>query len=81
MKEQSLKNKNKTLPLNFSSLKNFTQHNKLKKVALTFIASQLSESEISDLGKLFKQLDKNGDGVLTIEEIKEGLSGISDKSA
>jgi calcium-dependent protein kinase len=39
---------------------------------LTFIASQLSEQEISELGKLFKQLDKNGDGVLTIEEIKQG---------
>jgi len=46
----------------------------LKKVALTFIASQLSENEISDLGKLFRQLDDNGDGVLTIEEIKAGLS-------
>jgi len=25
-------------------------------------------------------LDKNGDGVLTIDEIKEGLSGVNDKS-
>ena len=28
--------------------------------------------------RLFKQLDKNGDGVLTIEEIREGLTGMSD---
>jgi len=47
---------------------------------LTFIASQLSENEISELGKLFRHLDKNGDGVLTIDEIKEGLSGVNDKS-
>lgn len=30
------------------------------------------------LYRLFKQLDKNGDGVLTIEEIREGLIGMSD---
>lgn len=39
------------LKLNFNSLKNFTGSNKLKKVALTFIASQLNEQEITHLGK------------------------------
>jgi calcium-dependent protein kinase len=46
----------------------------------------LNEQEITHLGKylnihiirLFKQLDKNGDGVLTIEEMREGLTGMSD---
>lgn len=47
---EDIKEKGSGLSLNFSSLKNFTQSNKLKKVALTFIASQLSENEISDLG-------------------------------
>jgi len=53
-------------------MKNFTHHQKLKKVALTFIASQLSESEIIELGSLFKSLDKNNDGTLSIDEIKKG---------
>lgn len=66
--------KQKPLPLNFNALKNFTQHHKLKKVALTFIASQLSEQEILELGKLFRQLDENGDGTLSIDEIRKGLS-------
>ncbi|KRX01612.1 Protein kinase-like domain [Pseudocohnilembus persalinus] len=74
--KEDIKNKHKNLSLNFNALKNFTQHHRLKKVALTFIASQLSETEISDLGKLFRQLDKNGDGVLTVDEIREGLSGV-----
>ena len=37
--KDDLKGKGKSLPLNFNALKNFTQHHKLKKVALTFIAS------------------------------------------
>ncbi len=40
------------------------------------LSPQLSENEISDLGKLFRQLDKNGDGVLTVDEIRDGLSGV-----
>ena len=62
----------KPLLLNFGSLKNFRNSEKLKKAALTFIASQLSESEIMELAKLFERLDKNGDGVLTFDEIKAG---------
>jgi calcium-dependent protein kinase len=62
-----------TLNLNWGSLKNFQNYNKLKKATLTFIASQMSENEIQELGKLFKGIDKNGDGVLTVDEIKSGL--------
>ena len=46
---------------------------KLKKIALTVIASQLTENDIEHLKDLFKELDKDGNGVLTIEEIKTGL--------
>jgi len=71
----------KPLLLNYSSLKAFRNADKLKKAALTYIASQMSESEISNLSKLFEALDKNGDGVLTFEEINAGLSGLPDKAA
>ncbi len=60
------------LNLNFVTLKNFQNNLKLKKATLTYIASQCSENEIQELGKLFKSIDKNGDGVLTIEEVKIG---------
>jgi len=62
-----------TLPVNFSSLKNFRNSEKLKKATLTYIATQCSDAEIGELGKVFHSLDKNGDGVLTIEELKGGL--------
>lgn len=61
------------LKLNRKSLKNFYQYSKLKKAALFYIASQLSEHEITKLGKIFKSIDKNNDGVLTYEEIKNGI--------
>ena len=63
---------NSNLKLNWNTLKSFNNYDKLKKVALTYIASQLSEREITELGKLFKKIDKNGDGVLTIDEMKAG---------
>ena len=36
------------------------------------MASQLSESEIIELGKIFVSLDSNGDGTLTLDELAEG---------
>lgn len=63
----------KPLNINISNLKSFQNANKLKKTILTFIASQLNSSEISQLGTIFTSLDKNGDGVLTIEEINGAL--------
>ena len=63
---------NSNLKFNWNSLKSFNNYDKLKKATLTFIASQLSENEITQLGKLFKKIDKNGDGVLTIDEMKTG---------
>lgn len=68
------------LKLNINSLKSFQNHEKLKKVALTYIASQMSEQEITELGNLFKSLDKNGDGVLTIDEITSGVNDMKDKT-
>ena len=61
--------------MNFQALKNFQNTHKLKKAALTYIASQLNENEIRELGKLFTSLDKNSDGVLTIEEMTAGIYG------
>ncbi|CAD8207616.1 unnamed protein product [Paramecium octaurelia] len=68
------------LTLDFKSFKGFSASNKLKKVTLTYIASQLSEVEIQELGKLFKELDQNGDGILTLEEVKKGLHNFQQES-
>jgi len=72
---------NKPLNLNFASLKSFRTSEKLKKAALTYIASQLSEKEILELSKLFECLDSNGDGMLSFDEIKNGLGNLNEKAA
>jgi len=55
------------------NLRGFRGQNKLKKAALHVIAGQLDESHIRDLREKFVALDSNGDGLLTVNEMKEGL--------
>lgn len=45
----------------------------MKKAALTAISVQASPDDIRELKDLFKSLDKNGDGSLTMEELRIGL--------
>jgi len=54
-------------------LKTFRADQKLKQATFAFIASQLlTKSEKENLDKIFKALDKNGDGKLSKEEIFDG---------
>ena len=56
-----------------SNLKNFRADQKLKQATFAFIASQLlTKSEKENLAKIFKAIDKNGDGKLSKEEILDG---------
>lgn len=65
------------------NLKGFRSQNKLKKAALHVIAGQLGESQIKALRETFQMLDKNGDGLLTVQEMKEGMdkSGLKESAA
>lgn len=64
---------------NLNSLKNFRADLKMQQAVLSFMASQLtSNDEINRLRETFQKLDKNGDGVLSKEEIVEGYKGIMD---
>lgn len=59
--------------LNVESLKKFQHNARLKQAALTAIAVQANPNDIKQLKETFKQLDKNGDGSLTLEELRQGL--------
>jgi len=64
-----------SLQTNFvDNLRGFRSQNKFKKAALHVIAGQLNEDQIKALRQVFLQLDKNGDGSLTIIEMKSGLA-------
>mmetsp|Transcript_14326 Transcript_14326/g.29695 ORF Transcript_14326/g.29695 Transcript_14326/m.29695 type:complete len:504 (+) Transcript_14326:83-1594(+) len=55
------------------NLKSFRGQNKLKKAALQIIANQLNDDQIKALRETFMSLDSNGDGLLTVHEMGEGL--------
>jgi len=57
------------------TFKNFQKNSKLKQAALTAISVQASPDDIRELKELFMSLDVNGDGSLTLDEIKKGLEG------
>ena len=47
---------------------------KLRKAVVAFIGSRLTKAEISQIGKVFESIDKDGNGELTLNEINEALS-------
>ena len=51
---------------------------RLKKAALTMIASQCSSKEIQHLKEVFQALDQNHDGFLSLLELESGMSKIMD---
>jgi calcium-dependent protein kinase len=54
-------------------LKEFQKAKKLKKAALTYLASRTSDKDVSEEMKIFFALDKNRDGYITLKELKEGM--------
>eukprot|EP00559_Dactyliosolen_fragilissimus_P007648 CAMPEP_0184857882 /NCGR_PEP_ID=MMETSP0580-20130426/3024_1 /TAXON_ID=1118495 /ORGANISM="Dactyliosolen fragilissimus" /LENGTH=495 /DNA_ID=CAMNT_0027353731 /DNA_START=34 /DNA_END=1521 /DNA_ORIENTATION=+ len=62
----------------------FLAKRKLKREILGFVANHISPSEVEQLGVLFKEIDKNHDGMLSLEEIESVIgekysSAISNK--
>ncbi|KMZ60204.1 Calcium-dependent protein kinase 3 [Zostera marina] len=62
-----------------SRMKQFRAMNKLKKVALKVIAQNLSEEEIMGLKEMFKSIDTDNNGMITLDELKAGLPKLGTK--
>jgi len=60
-----------------SNMKNFKGKNNLKKAALHVIAQRLKEDEIQQLQEMFKSLDQNSDGTITLQELKDGIDRLN----
>jgi len=54
-------------------LKSFKSNSKFKAALLIHMGDELEQSEIEELAKSFRAIDKNGDGLLTVEELKEAM--------
>ncbi|KAJ8772802.1 hypothetical protein K2173_027979 [Erythroxylum novogranatense] len=60
-------------------MKQFRAMNKLKKLALMVIAENLSGEEIKGLKQMFQNMDTDGSGTITFDELKSGLSRLGSK--
>ncbi|XP_028764384.1 calcium-dependent protein kinase 13-like [Neltuma alba] len=56
-----------------SRLKQFSMMNRFKRKALRVIAEFLSTEEVEDIKEMFKKMDSDNDGIVSIDELKAGL--------
>lgn len=52
---------------------NYLAMKKLKKAALVYIASNLTQSEVATLKEIFESMDKNRDGSISLSELDEAI--------
>ena len=62
------------IPLKKDGFIAYANSNKLRKAVLTYIASRLSEDEIKKIKEMFKRIDVDNDGKLSLEEMKKVFS-------
>jgi calcium-dependent protein kinase len=58
---------------NWEHVKEYSKLNLVQKSIINFAAFHLTSKETKDFVEMFKSLDENSDGVLSIEEIKKGV--------
>ncbi len=58
----------------FAALKNFNASCKFKQAVLSHVAHQMTQDQIEVLKATFAKLDKNKDGTVTVDELKEAIA-------
>lgn len=61
------------IKFNFDHILKYIQLNKIQKSFIFYICYKFKYNQTQELTEIFKSLDKNSDGVLTIEEFRDGL--------
>jgi calcium-dependent protein kinase len=64
---------NDGLSIDWNHAKKYSKLNLLQKSVINFTAFHLNEEETAKFVEMFKSLDENNDGVLSIEEIRNGI--------
>lgn len=58
----------------FENLRKFSAKQKLQQATIAFLVHHVSSTDmVQDLRNIFKELDENGDGTLSFDEIKKGF--------
>merc|ERR1719321_1507551 len=57
----------------FANLRSFHAQSTFQKAALTAMAKHLGDSAIQDLKEMFYALDADGNGTITIDELRDGM--------
>lgn len=65
---------NTALKVSFRKMHEYSKFSKLKKLTATYVASQMSEKDVEKLGEVFRKIDANHDGFISIDELKSALS-------
>ena len=73
IKENAPHSTNEGLNINWNHIKKYSGLNLMQKSVINFTAFRLTEDETRQFVEVFKSLDENSDGVLTMEEIKKGI--------
>ena len=73
LKENAPNATGENLKQNWEHIEKYSKLNLLQKSIINFTAFHLTSRETKEFVEMFKSLDENSDGVLSIEEIKKGV--------
>ena len=74
IKENAPNSNNEISNIDFIQIKKYCKLNLVQKSIINFSAFHLSSNETEEFVKLFKNIDKNNDGVITFDELQKGIS-------
>ena len=77
IKENAPHSTNEVLNIDWFHVKKYSQLNLMQKCVINFTAFRLTEEETRKFVEMFKSIDENSDGVLTMDEIKRGIEKCS----
>lgn len=67
--------------LTLERLKNFSANTRLKQAVLVMMSDSLTDAELNQMRKTFEAIDKNGDGLITVTELREAMEKLGDNPA
>lgn len=64
-----------------SNLKSFCAKSTFSRMCITAVARQLDHKHLKDIHQVFKEMDKDCNGVLSVEEITQGFGGMGNDTS